>query len=229
MKAGFLTLILALAISTLSLPDALAQVEQDTPEAVAKAYMEATRAGDTAKCASLMHPEALKQIRGLFGPIISEVKTEKDRQDIESILGVKDRTEFDKLSDEELWARFYSLLYKVSPEMKKALNAFSFEIVGQVQQSPDLVHVVYRMHMKIEAPQLKDPISFTKLDVMSLRRSESSWRVELKGDLQGIIQAMAAGMASAAEEKEKAKSAAEEKEKAKSAAPAGRKRTSRKS
>lgn len=59
------------------------------------------------------------------------------------------------------------------------------------------------MQLNLEMPELKAPIPFSKLDVMSLRRFENSWRAELKGDLQGIIQAMAAGMASAAEEKEK--------------------------
>jgi hypothetical protein len=228
MKTAFLTLIFALAISTLSLPSVLAQTLADTPETVAKAYMEATRAGDTAKCASLMHPDALRQLRGLFGPLVSATKTEKSKQEMEAIFGVKDKDEFDKLSDEELGAKFFNMLYAISPELKKALNASSFEIVGQVQQDPGLVHIVYRMYLKIEAPNLKDPIPFTKLDVMSLRRFENSWRAELKGDLQGMIQAMAAGMASAAEEKEKANSAAEEKEKAKSAAPAGRKITGRK-
>ncbi|MGH9753924.1 MAG: hypothetical protein ACREA2_14185 [Blastocatellia bacterium] len=65
---------------------------------------------------------------------------------------------------------------------------------------------------------MKAPIQFKQLEVISLRRFENNWRAELKGDLQGIIQAMAAGMASAAEEKEKGNSAA----------PAEGKRTSRK-
>jgi len=115
MKNIFLALVFALFISPPTSSAALVQADQDTPEAVAKAYMEATRAGDWAKCASLMHPEALKQIRGLF--------------------------------------------------------------------------------------------PFTKLDVLSLRRFENSWRAELKGDMQGIIQAMAVGMASASEEKEKSEPA----------------------
>ncbi len=200
MKYLFLKTILALVVCVGMRVATPAQTTQETPEAVAKAYMEASRAADWVRCASLMHPDALKQLRGLFEPLVAATKTEKDKKEMESILGVKDKADFDKLTDADIFAKLFGVLTLISPELRKILNSSSFDIVGQLQESPDLVHIVYRMHLKIEAPGIKVPISMTKLEVMSLRRFENTWRADLKGDIQGMIQAMAAGMAAAAQE-----------------------------
>ena len=60
-----------------------AQDSSVTIEVAAKAFMDATREGAWARCAKLTHPDALKQIRGLFGPIIADLKTEKYKQTME--------------------------------------------------------------------------------------------------------------------------------------------------
>lgn len=168
---------------------------QETPEAVAKEYMEASRATDWVKAASLMHPAGLKQMRDLFGPVIElAAKKESDRQEMESLFGVKNKEEFDKLSDAEVFAKLLQMVATVSPEVKSALNSSAFDIIGNVPEGAELAHVVFRMQLKIPAPNLPEPVAFSKLEVMTLRRFENTWRAELKGDLQGIIQAMVAGM-----------------------------------
>lgn len=174
---------------------ALAQQSQETPESIAKAYMEASRQADWIKAASHMHPDALKQLRELFLPIIASAKSEKDKQELGAVLGVKDKAEFDKLSDAEVFGRVLGLMSSVTPELKNVLNSSTFDIIGNVQESTDLLHILYRMTIRLDLPGLKEPMSMTKLEVMSMRRFENSWRVELSGDLRGIAEAMAAGLA----------------------------------
>ena len=65
-------LLLAATVCTTPLP---ARQGDDTPEAVAAAYMEAMRAGDWQAMAELMHPDALSELRGLLGPIMRHPET----------------------------------------------------------------------------------------------------------------------------------------------------------
>ena len=194
MKRVGVSLILLLVLGV-ELPGATSgQANRETPEAVAKAYLEAARAADWVGSAKLLHPDALKQVRGMLGVVVSAATTEKDKSEMQSMLGVRDKAEFDKLSDVDAFARLFRMLTIMSPDLRKILTSSSFEIIGPLQESPDLVHIVYRAHMKIDVPASK-PIAMTKLEVMSMRRFQNSWRADLSGDLQGMIQGMAAAVA----------------------------------
>ncbi len=187
-----------LSIAVLSVVVAQAQVPEK-PEEIARACIEASRAGDWLKAGSLMHPAALKQLRDMFGPLIEMAKTEKDKQEMSAMLGVKDKAAFDKLSDQEVFGKIFGMITSISPEIKNALNSSTYEIIGSVPEKTDLLHVVFRMQLKLDLPNAPTPISFGKLDVMTLQRFENSWRAILKGDLQGIIQAMVAAIKAEAE------------------------------
>ena len=191
-------LLVMLSIAMLSVAAAQAQVPEK-PEEIARAYIEASRAGDWLKAGSLMHPVALKQLRDMFGPLIAMAKTDKDKQEISAMLGIKDKAEFDKLSDQEVFGKIFGLLTGISPEIKNALNSSTYEIIGSVPEKTDLMHVIFRMQLKLEVPNVSTPISFGKLDVMTLQRFENSWRAILKGDLQGIIQAIVGAIKAEAE------------------------------
>src|SRR5262245_62513695 len=100
MKAGFLTLILALAIATLSSASVLAQAEQDTPEAVAKAFVAATQTADWAKAASFMHPDSLAQFKKLFELMFVNEKAAKSAGEV---FGVKSRAALDQGSGAQVF------------------------------------------------------------------------------------------------------------------------------
>src|SRR5262245_31885505 len=161
-----LTIIGALVLSATASAQVKPQVQ---PEEVAKAYVEATRATDWLKCAGLMHPDVLKQVHDLLEPIVDLAgKSAPDGKQLEMLLGVKDKAEFNRLGGAEIFARFLGLLTRVSPEMKNVLSSSSFEIIGQVPERTELVHIVYRMQVRLPAPNLKEPIPFTKLNVMTM-------------------------------------------------------------
>ena len=194
-KRSWATMIFALALCFGLQGLAMAQQSQETPESIAKAYMEASRQADWIKAASYMHPDALKQLRDLFAPLVAAAKSEKDKLEMEAVLGVKDKAEFDKLSDAEVFGKVLGLMASVTPELKNVLNSSTFDVIGNIQESADLTHILYRMTIKLDLPGLKEPLSMTKLEAISMRRFETSWRAELSGDLQGVAKAMAAGLA----------------------------------
>jgi hypothetical protein len=201
MKAAFLTLIFALVISSPTSSVALAQADQSAPEAVAKAYVDATVAADWAKAASLMHPDSLAELRKLIEPIFANEKVfagEKAAVAAEMFFGVKSRAEFDQLSDaqafEKLLGGLMGRIGGAMPGLDNLLSKASFDIIGQVAEAPDLVHLLYRSKAPLDDIQIKDApaltknVTITSLEVMTLKRYENTWRLTLSSELEGMAQ-----------------------------------------
>jgi hypothetical protein len=175
--------------------------QSETPEAVAQQYVEAMRASDWNKGALLMHPNALKTVRGMVEPIVATAKTEKEKDQLKGLFGVSSQAELAQLSDAEVFAKFMGSVTNLIPNMNSMLNSSSMQIIGKVGETADVQHLVYRMSLKIELPGVtNESVPFTKLEVMTLRRFEKSWRLELNGDMEAMMKAMSLGLAKRAAE-----------------------------
>ncbi len=195
----------ALAPVCLLASAAFAQTVQETPESVARAYVAATQSGDWAKVTSLMHPESLAQFKKLFEPIFADEKLAKS---FGMMFGISSRAEYDQLSGGQILEKLVGTLGGVLPGFDQMMSKSSFDIVGQVTETPELVHIVYRMQVPLDALQLKDApnftknVSITKMEVMSLKRYENGWRLTLSGEIEGMAQ-MFANLSSMMSEKDK--------------------------
>ena len=154
---------------------------QATPESVASRYMEAMRRGDWAASARLMHPDALRQLKQMFRPI---VLAEPTHQVGITFFNVRTPAEYDRLPSEQAFERLMRGLIQMRPELRSAVATSQFEIIGHVTEAPDVAHVVYRMKVTTQG------IGVTKTAVMSLRRSGASWRGLLSGDIEGLAAAL---------------------------------------
>jgi hypothetical protein len=193
MKNIFLTLAFALFISSPTSSAALAQADQDTPEAVAKAYVAATQTADWAKAASFMHPDSLAQFKKMFEPIFAH---EKELKATGPLFGIKSRAEFDQVSGAQVFEKLMSETGRIAAGFDKLMSKPSFEIVGQVAETPDLVHLVYRAQKPLYGYGLHTTgftnyVSFAKLEVMTLKRYESAWRLTLPSEIEAIAQMFA--------------------------------------
>jgi len=201
MKSLFPALILALAISYQPLPAVSAQAEQDTPEAVAKAYVTATQTADWAKAASFMHPDSLAQLKKVFEPIFTH---EKASEIAGPIFGVKSRAEFDQASGAQMFEKLMSGVVAAVPGFNKVMDQVSFDIIGRVAETPELVHLVYRTQVPLDdmqpkgAPNITKNVTFSKMEVMTLKRYENTWRLTLSGEIEGMAQMFANFFAAAA-------------------------------
>ena len=155
--------------------------EEETPESVASRYMEAMRRGDWATCARLMHPEALRQLKQMFRPI---VLAEPTRQVGITFFNVRTAAEYERLSAEQALERLMRGVTQMTPELRSAMATSQFELIGHVREAPDLAHVVYRMKVTTQG------IGMTKTTVMSLRKSGANWRGLLSGDIEGLAAAL---------------------------------------
>ena len=194
MKAGFLTLILAFAIATPSSASVIAQAEQDTPEAVAKAFVAATQTADWAKAASFMHPDSLAQFKKLFEPMFVNEKAAKLAGEL---FGVKSLAEFDQVSGAQIFEKLMSGIGGMMPGFNEVMGKASFDIIGQIAETPELVHLLYRTRAPLDDMQLKDAadllknVTITKLEVMTLKRHGNTWRLTISSEVEAMAQMFA--------------------------------------
>jgi hypothetical protein len=169
----------------------IAQSTVDTPESVAKEYIAASTSGDWAKAATFIDPEALVSFKNMFGEVM---KMDKKNEAGKEIFGLKNNAEFDQLSGEQVFVKLISMLVTMVPQMRQMLSEAENTILGQVPEGNEVVHILYRMKMKIGDG------SMSKVDVMSLKKSGTTWRLKLSEEMEGSFSAMAKSMLQKAQE-----------------------------
>jgi hypothetical protein len=183
MKSPVLKLSLAVI---LCLPLAApARAGQETAEATAKAYFAAMQAGDWAKCASLMHPEALASMKRTFGSIIG---VDKSGNLAKVVFGMKSNAEFEQLRDAEVYERLMNFIVQSVPDIKTALAGSTATILGQVNEGGELIHVVYRMQFKMQGADVGE------VELVSFKKDGANWRALLTSDMEEMIQKIAASL-----------------------------------
>jgi len=157
----------------------------ETPEQVTERFVAAMRAADWNGMASLMHQNALKEMRQLLSGVFEAPNGAQIRQ---QLLGVTTVQQAQALSDTAVFASLMRMTTQ-DADVAELLRSAKVQVLGHVNEGADTVHVVYRMAMTING------IPITKMDVMSLARSPVGWRGLLKGD----VTALAAGIRAAAQ------------------------------
>ena len=189
MKNLMLRWVLAGAIGWCLVAPAFASAGQEMPEVAAKAYFAALQAGDWNKCASLMHPEALASMKRIFGTVIEADKT---GQAAKEIFGLKGKAEYAQMGGAAVFERLMTFLTQAVPNMKEALAASTSVVLGQVAESPELVHLVYRSQVKMAGAEVK------QVELLSVKKDGAGWRVLLTSDFEEMFTKMAESMAAEA-------------------------------
>lgn len=175
---------------TLSFTESLVQAAEppaaESPESVVRHYTEAIAAGQYLKATEFMHPEGLQKFRDALLPLLE--KPAGDKAALRPF-EVSDTAALKKLSPAEFFAGYISGLVSASPVMKATLISSSLTPIGSVPEG-DLVHVVCRAKLGLMGADT------TKMEVVTLKRSNGSWRVLSNGDLEGLAIAGQMGLMS---------------------------------
>jgi hypothetical protein len=158
----------------------------ETPEQVTERFVAAMRAADWNGMASLMHQNALKEMRQLLSGVFEAPNGGPIRQ---QLLGVTTVQQAQALSDTAVFASLMRMTTQ-DADVAELLRSAKVQVLGHVNEGADTVHVVYRMAMTING------IPITKMDVMSLARSSVGWRGLLKGDVTALAAGIRAAMQS---------------------------------
>jgi hypothetical protein len=157
-----------------------------TPEAFAQQYFAVVRKSDWAGASALMHPDALKQLKDMFRPIVAG---DQKLQVASALFGVKDLADFESTAPGELLARLMKNTLQAAPEMAPLLASSTAEMLGHVDEpKTGLVHVVYRLKVTMEG------VSLAKVEVLPVKRAGSEWRAMLSSDVEGLAAALTARM-----------------------------------
>jgi hypothetical protein len=177
-KKTFLKSILTLAILSIVAGAAGAGLAQETPESVAKAYLAAMQASDWAKCASLMHPEALASMKNTFATVVN---SDKSGEAAATIFKLRSPAEYSQLADAAVFERLMDFVTNSSPDTKTILAASTNTILGKVDEGPELAHIVFRSRARIGGDEINE------IDLLSLKKEGSTWRALLSPDMEAML------------------------------------------
>ncbi len=184
MKSRTFKAILIAVLTFVVAGSAFAQTPE-SPESVAKAYFAAMRSGDWAKCAGLMHPDALASIKRSFATVIN---ADKSGGAAKAIFGLKSSAEFAQLTDAAVFERLMGFITSAVPDVKTAMEASTSTVLGQVSEGADLAHIVYRSQIKLGGAEV------SQVELISLKKSGSAWRALLTSDMEELFEKFAEGM-----------------------------------
>ena len=116
------------------------------------------------------HPDDLKEFRQLMS-FYKDYSTEQQRDFFLNYFGGYLTTEsVDRMSDEEFVGLILDNVMSVADEVIKAVS-YKVDLIGDVAESEELVHVVARINLKSQLMEAED------MEVLSLRKFQSGWRV----------------------------------------------------
>jgi hypothetical protein len=160
-----------------SLPSFAADAPAAKPEDVARQMMTLTKQADWPAYAKLMHPDALKEFKRMFGEMMtSEGTKELGRM----FFDTPDAAAYNAVAPDVLFVRFMTNLTKNVPQFAEALKSSEGKVIGGVAEGEDVMHVVYRGSAAAEG------ISVSRVNAITLRKHEGQWRVLLSGEIGGI-------------------------------------------
>ena len=154
--------------------------ENASPDNVMSSYARAVNAWDVDSMSDLMHPDELKRLREAFNNAFSGDKSESARAALLPLLSAKTYSEFQNLSDREVYRRMVEYIEKLSPELLTVMASAKYEITGQ-QQSNDEVIVQYRLTMNVEGQSISQDA------VQRVKQHEGSWFLMLPPESEATI------------------------------------------
>ncbi len=157
----------------------VASVDTRRPQPVIDASAECSRRQDWPCLARLMDPAALKDLRELLGDRISGATADPR---MAALFGGKPPEQIERLDDNEFFAAFMAGTMRVVG----GVSIDSVQVIGGIAEGEDQYHAVTRTVMR---SGLTDT-PMTLMDIVSLRRIDGQWRLQLKGDVRAMIEGL---------------------------------------
>lgn len=165
----------------------VASAQDETPEVVVGQLMAAMKANDWGRATGLMHPVALRQLRVLLDPILTAEGATLDTAR-QMLFGFDQQADATTASDSALMFRLMRFAMSQSPKVPESLRSSTYRLLGVVREGPDTAHVVGRVSMTFAGSTV------SQIEVSSLMRAGSTWRLMLKGDYSEMAKRLRAAL-----------------------------------
>ena len=149
-------------------------------EAALTKFVEATKAYDTARMASSMHPEALQRFRAVIETALKSGKADLAKAELLPLFSVSSVEDFSKLSDVEMFKRLSDSVARAAPQVIELMAKSEFEILGTVVTG-EIADVTYNMTINVEGQSVKQEI------VQKLKPSNGRWMLLLPATSEATI------------------------------------------
>lgn len=154
----------------------------DTPEDVVARQLAAMRAGDWDQFTSCMSDTTLREFQKSVVDILTNAPESANRQQLlRGYFADKSVGDLTAVKPAEFFTLFMNGLRESNPVLKESMAKAEGKILGHVDEGPDTTHVLIRMSMPIGDGRM------TKMDVTTLKRDGDTWKAQLKGDMQAVV------------------------------------------
>ncbi len=134
----------------------------------------------------LMHPDAADEFQNMVFPTIEAMlpkPSDSVLQDTVVLFGqdISVKALRDKPAP-EFFAAIMNLVFDNVPQLRQTFLTMQTQVVGEVAEGSDLVHVVSRTTMTINQGDLEE------MNVLTMRRDDDAWRMSLSSKIKGLAQ-----------------------------------------
>ena len=165
-------------------PETGRAVSPSTPEEAARQSLQALQDDRLARFAELLHPEALTRFRASMMEVIEAAAASGNTEEVLELFDrIKTVKHLQQLTDAQFLESYYVGVGKIRSGPQQLLREAKIEVLGQVEEGPDLAHVIYRLTVPRE-----EDAPLQKLSVMSLKRVKDGWRTLLSEDVERVVE-----------------------------------------
>lgn len=174
---------LIIAILLLSTSPAFAKTASET----ATYYFNVLKQKDYDRAATFFDPAALGEFRQMMS-FVNEIPDEGQQQFFTTFFGLEaSRESISKLSD----ANFFASFLRAAMEQAETVGGVNFgkmEVLGEVMEGKDVVHVVTRNKVSV------GEIEVEAMEVVSFKRIGSEWKALMSGKIKGLASQLKAAL-----------------------------------
>ena len=155
---------------------------QPSPEAVAEAYVTTIRMRGLPAAVDYIHPDELARFKEMLSPLLTHADAPAAQGLVQAVFGPMTSVEAVARMDPPSFMRGF--MGFLDAQMKALGTTIGdIRIIGAVREG-DTVHLVTRSSTGAAGLQL------TKLEVMSLKPYQDTWKLMLSGEMEGFAQAL---------------------------------------
>lgn len=151
----------------------------EAPDSLAAEFQTAIRVAAWSAAARRMHPEALERIQQRIDILVEADTTGKV---IAAIFNDMSEADYRELSSADVFVAVMEAMNRHIRGVLYFIVIEDIEILGTVEEPPDLAHVVYRSSAQLSG-------AVPEVRVMTLKRTDEGWRVLKTPELETIREA----------------------------------------
>jgi hypothetical protein len=160
-------------------------------EKVVAASMEAARKGDWGGYADLVHPESLQDYKGMWLPVLQAAAKEGPEKQADLLALFDGATELKSvlaLKPKEFFVSSMKGMAAQTTVPKQDTAKADEKILGTVREGDDLAHVLIRTRAKYQQTDVN------RIEVVTVKRSDSEWRIVLPEAVRVMAEAFRRGL-----------------------------------